>query len=177
MQYDLSQNHFVLFGLMPGFCIDAALLDQSYREIQRQVHPDRYADAGDVERRISMQWSAQANEAYRTLKKPDSRARYLLQLRGVDALEDKTSTMPAQFLMQQMEWREALGDAASSRNAAALQKLEQELKQEVGMLLKNLELQLDRQRDDAAAAESVRKLKFMEKLIVEVQDTREALEI
>jgi molecular chaperone HscB len=176
MQYDLSQNHFFIFGLLPRFYIDTAVLDQSYRDIQRHVHPDRYAHAADAERRISMQMSAHANQAYRTLKKPDSRARYLLQLRGVDALEESNTSMSSQFLMQQMDSREAIADAASSRNEAALQKLEQELKKEVEILLNLLGMQLDHDRDDGAAAESVRKLKFMEKLLVEIQDNYEVLE-
>jgi len=176
MKYDFSQNHFALFGLDPAFRIDMAALDKAYRDIQTQVHPDRFADASEAERRMSMQWSTHANEAYQTLKKPASRARYLLQLRGVDALEESNTAMPADFLMSQMEWREAIGDAEASRDRAALQRLERELKLDVGMLLDLLAGQLDDARDDAGAALCVRKLKFMEKLIMEVQDAAEALE-
>ena len=176
MNYDFSQNHFALFGVEPAFRIDMAALDKAYRHIQTQVHPDRFADATEAERRMSVQWSTHANEAYQTLKKPASRARYLLQLHGVDALEQSNTAMPGGFLMSQMEWREAIGDAEASRDAAALQRLERELKAEVGMLLELLASQLDDTKDDAGAALSVRKLKFMEKLIAEVQDASEALE-
>ena len=176
MQYELSKNNFVLFGLLPRFYIDTAVLDLSYRDIQRHVHPDRYAHATDAERRASMQMSAHANEAYRTLKKPDSRARYLLQLRGVDALEESNTSMSTQFLMQQMDWREAIADATSARDEAGLQKLEKKLKKEVEILLNLLGIQLDQVRDDSAAAESVRKLKFMEKLLVEIHDKYEVME-
>ena len=176
MQFDLSRNYFELFGLLPGFHIDSEKLELSYRDIQSHVHPDRYAQAADNERRVSMQLSAHANEAYRTLKKPLNRARYLLQLRGVDALEESNTAMSSQFLMQQMDSREAIADAAASRNEAKLQKLDKELKQEVEILLNLLGMQLDHDQDDGAAAESVRKLKFMEKLLLEVQDTFEVLE-
>ena len=176
MKYDFSQNHFALFGLEPAFRIDTVALDQAYRDIQTQVHPDRFADASEAERRMSMQWSTHANEAYQTLKKPASRARYLLQLHGVDALEESNTAMPAEFLVSQMEWREAIGDAKAARDGAALQRLERELKADVGMLLERLAGQLDDASDDAGAALCVRKLKFMEKLIMEVQDASEALE-
>ena len=176
MKYDFSQNHFALFGLQPAFRIDLAALDQAYRDIQSQVHPDRFANANEAERRMSMQWATHANEAYQTLKKPASRARYLLQLHGVDALEESNTSMPGEFLMRQMEWREAIGEARASRDMAALQRLERELKGEVAMLLDSMGRQLDDDADHAAAALSVRKLKFMEKLIIEVQDACEALE-
>jgi len=176
MKYDFSQNHFALFGLQPVFRIDLAALDQAYRDIQSQVHPDRFANANEAERRMSMQWATHANEAYQTLKKPASRARYLLQLHGVDALEESNTSMPPEFLMRQMEWREAIGDARAASDAGALQRLERELKGEVGTLLERMGKQLDDDADHAGAAESVRKFKFMEKLIIEVQDACEALE-
>jgi molecular chaperone HscB len=44
------QSHFDLFGLQPAFAVDEARLERAYREIQSQVHPDRFAHAGDAER-------------------------------------------------------------------------------------------------------------------------------
>ena len=83
----LTSNHFELFGLVPAFALDPSRLDAAYRDIQSQVHPDRYAHAGDAERRASMQMTTRVNEAYRTLKDPVERGKYLLELHGVGELE------------------------------------------------------------------------------------------
>ena len=147
MKYDFSQNHFALFGLQPAFRIDLAALDQAYRDIQSQVHPDRFANANEAERRMSMQWATHANEAYQTLKKPASRARYLLQLHGVDALEESNTSMPGEFLMRQMEWREAIGDAKAERDSARLETLELELKASAKSLQNALAQLLDTDKD------------------------------
>lgn len=174
--YDFSQDHFHLFGIEPVFQIDLAKLEKTYREIQNQVHPDRFAHLGETERRISMQWSTHVNEAYQTLKRPINRARYLLQLNGVDTHEETNTAMSPAFLMQQMEWREAVMDAKAERDADSLGKLEVELKQTAKTLQNDLTGMLDVQRDFTAAADAVRKLKFMEKLLSEVHDAFEALE-
>ena len=102
------QNHFELFELAPGYALDTAALESAYREIQARVHPDRFAHAGDAERRASMQWTTRINEAYRTLKSPVRRAKYLLELNGVDVAFETNTSMPPEFLMKQMELREAL---------------------------------------------------------------------
>src|SRR5438132_12609726 len=109
------QNHFELFGLQAAFSVDEAALDQSYREIQSRVHPDRFAHAGDAERRASLQWTTRVNEAYRTLRNPVSRASHLLALNGIDVAFETNTAMPAEFLMEQMELREALEEATQSK--------------------------------------------------------------
>lgn len=176
MNFDFSQDHFRLFSLAPAFQLDLDKLEKTYREIQNQVHPDRFAHLGETERRMSMQWSTHVNEAYQTLKKPINRARYLLQLHGVETREETNTAMPPEFLMQQMEWREAIGEAKAERDSARLETLESELKTSAKALQNELARLLDTDKDYAAAADAVRKLKFMEKLISEVQDAFEALE-
>ena len=96
-------NHFELFDLPQTFAIDLAKLDQVYRRLQGEVHPDRFATGSDSEKRQSLQLATQANDAYQTLKSPLLRARYLLQLKGIETLEESNTAMPASFLMQQME--------------------------------------------------------------------------
>jgi molecular chaperone HscB len=66
---DFNADHFSLFELPASFRLDAALLDRRYLEMQSRVHPDRFASAGDAERRLSLQWATRVNEAYQTLKK------------------------------------------------------------------------------------------------------------
>src|SRR5512134_1475347 len=104
----VMQSHFELFGLPAAFSVDGEALERSYRQIQSRVHPDRFAHAGDAERRASLQWTTRVNEAYRTLKDPVQRAKHLLELHGVDVAFETDTQMPTDFLMQQLELREEL---------------------------------------------------------------------
>src|SRR6187402_2990730 len=107
----LPPDHFQLFDLLPRFALDMAALDHAYRSVQGQVHPDRFAASTAAENRVAMQWATQANEAYRTLKSPLKRAAYLCERAGVPIDAESNTTMPTEFLMQQLHWREALDDA------------------------------------------------------------------
>lgn len=111
---DFQQDFFQLFNLPAVFKIDSAALERSFLGLQAQVHPDKFAHLSDAERRLSMQWATRVNEGYQTLRNPLNRARYLLLQHGVDTQEESNTAMPVDFLMQQMEWREAL-EAAKVR--------------------------------------------------------------
>src|SRR5256886_9380412 len=117
------EHHFDLFGLQPAFAVDEKRLERAYREIQSRVHPDRYAHAGDAERRASLQWTTRVNEAYRTLKNPVQRASHLLELQAVDVAFETNTAMPADFLVQQMALRESLEEAVEAKDAASLDSL------------------------------------------------------
>ena len=170
------QNHFELFDLAPGYALDNAALDAAYRGIQARVHPDRFAHASDAERRASMQWTTRVNEAYRTLKSPVQRARYLLELNGVDVAFETNTSMPTEFLVQQMELREALERAGDAKDAAALDALRGELRAERLVMERALAEAIDARRDYAGAAGLVRKLMFLEKLDADIDLAYEALE-
>ena len=170
------QNHFELFGLAPAFALEAEALERSYRDIQSKVHPDRFAHAGDAERRASLQWTTRVNEAYRTLKDPLQRARHLLELRGVDAAFETNTAMPADFLVQQMALRESLEEAVQTRDAAALDTLRKNLAGEKRALEGRIGESIDANNDYAGAAGLVRKLMFMDKLDTEIGLAYEALE-
>ncbi len=176
MQVDFSRNHFELFGLPVQFELDKTALDLTFRTLQGQVHPDRFAHLSQAEQRAAMQWSTRINEAYQTLKSPLKRANYVLQLQDVDALAEQNTSMPADFLMQQIEWREAIQAARDSTNAVDLQTLEDELNHAASRLRDGLKRQLDVDHDYPHAAEAVRKLKFMDKLLEEIHDAFEALD-
>ena len=111
------QNHFELFGLPLSFEVDQQQLAERYRSLQRTVHPDRFANASDQERRLSVQRAAQINEALQTLKSPIQRARYMLELRGVEFDEQRDTAIDPLFLMEQMELREALAEIPNSADA------------------------------------------------------------
>ena len=125
------KNHFELFQLPLMFEIDAQQLDAAYRELQSRVHPDKFVTATDAEKRVAMQWATRANEAYQTLKNPLKRAMYLCEMNGVDLGTESNTAMPVSFLMQQIEWREALDEARDTKNQTALEQLESELHQYV----------------------------------------------
>jgi molecular chaperone HscB len=169
MTPEFSRNHFELLGLPAAFALDAARLEQRYRELQSRVHPDRYAAASEAERRVAMQWATRANEAYRTLRDPLARARYLLSLKGYDTGEESNTSMPPDFLMQQMEWREAVSEARAERDAEALARLRAEIGEARAEMLRLLGRALDAANYDAGCS-LVRKLRFLEKLDEEIED-------
>src|SRR5436190_14391038 len=117
-----SSSHFELFGLTPRFQLDAVALERAYRGIQARVHPDRFAHAGDAERRASLQWTTRVNEAYRTLKSPVQRGKHLLELHSVDVAFETNTAMPTEFLIQQMELRERLEEAKDAKALDGLRK-------------------------------------------------------
>jgi molecular chaperone HscB len=172
---DFSRDHFALFGLKPAYNVDSGTLEQHYRAMQSEVHPDRFANASEQERRLSMQWSSRVNEAYRVLRNPLERANYLLRLHGVEALSARDTTMPTDFLTQQMEWREALGAARTETDEAALGNLEKMLQAEFKALEETLGHAIDNRRDHAEAALTLRKLKFLDKLLADIGEAYEAL--
>lgn len=170
------QNHFALFGLEPAYALEQERLERAYREIQAKIHPDRFAHAGDAERRASMQWTTRVNEAYRMLRDPTLRARYLLELNGVDVALETNTAMPAEFLIRQMEQREALELAAAERDAGALARTRTALRIEKRELQQAIAEQIDARRDFARAADLVRKLMFLDKLDAEIDAAFETME-
>ena len=173
---DFARNHFDLLGLPIAYGVDAARLEQRYRELQSRVHPDRFASAPEAERRVAMQWATRANEAYRTLRDPVDRARYLLSLKGYDTGEESNTSMPPDFLMQQMEWREAVAEARSRRDAEDLERLLADMAAERREMLAMLDRAIDAESNFDAGCSLVRKLRFLEKLEAEIGDALEAME-
>ncbi len=175
MNTDFSKDHFALFGLPASFDVDLAALDHAYRDLQREVHPDRHAQASDAEQRVAAQWSTRLNEAYRTLKSPINRGRYILQLNGVDTGEETDTAMPLEFLTAQMEWRESVENARRSRDEAGLNSLAIEERAVRSGLTQALRNQLA-SMDWPAARLSVRKLRFIDKLAEEIDLAAESME-
>jgi len=168
LSFDFQKNFFQLFGLPERFQLDRAELGQRYRTLQSEVHPDKFADRTEAEQRISMQWATQLNEAYKVLGDPVGRGRYLLKLQGVDTLEETNTAMPTDFLMQQMEWREAVVEAVQSTDYDGLTGMETRVQQEMRELEQGLADKIDEKREYESAALDVRKLKFMQKLAEEI---------
>ena len=172
---DFQQNFFVLFGLPVRYQLDHAQLDQHYHALQAQVHPDKFSHLSEAERRVSMQWATRVNEAYQTLGNSAGRARYLLSLHGIETQEETNTAMPADFLMQQMEWREAIEEAQQAHDSSLLVTLETRLQHEIHELEARLAVEIDSEKNYPAAAVDVRKLKFLEKLTEEIASAFDTL--
>lgn len=172
MSLDLADDDFTLFGLEPRFAQDRAVIDARWRERQREAHPDRFAAQGAAAQRLAMQWSVRINEAYQRLRDPVRRAAYLCERHGVPVNAERHTAMPADFLMQQMAWREALEEATS---AHAVQALAAELAAAREAALARLADELDARGDWPAAEQTVRELMFIERFDHDVQARIDAL--
>jgi molecular chaperone HscB len=169
---NLASTDFELFDIEPRFAIERDALDVRWRALQGEVHPDRFAAQGAASQRVAMQWAVRVNEAYQRLKDPLRRAAYLCELNGAAIEAENNTAMPAAFLMQQMEWREALDGA---RDVAAVRALEAEVMAHRTVALATLQRTLDVARDFPAAANQVRALMFVERFALDIDARLEAL--
>lgn len=172
----MAQSYFELFELKPAFKIDLAILESHFRKIQSASHPDRFVNATSVEKLKSMQMATLANEAYQTLKTPAARAKYLLERQGISAISETNTAMPADFLMQQMEWRETLEDAKAAKDIVAADNLLTEIQQEAISLNTALISLIDVKQDYVSATDATRKLIFIDKVCADINKVIEQIE-
>ncbi|MSP86745.1 MAG: Fe-S protein assembly co-chaperone HscB [Methylotenera sp.] len=172
----MSLNYYQLFYLQPLFNIALKTLETNYRQIQSEAHPDRFVTATATEKLASMQLATLANEAYQTLKNPASRAKYLLELHGINAINESNTSMPTDFLMQQMQWRETLEDASMAHDISTLEALLSEMQAEAKSLQADLSLWFDERKDYANACETTRKLIFIDKVCADIQQAIDLLD-
>lgn len=143
MQSSLSKDYFELFGLPVSYNVESDKLAQRYRELQHSIHPDRFTTSSDQERRLSLQLTAQVNEAFQTLKNPMLRAKYLLNLRGITP-DQRDIALNPEFLNEQMELRERLSEiSATAESRDELLKMQQELQGRHNDLQQNFGQQFD----------------------------------
>ncbi len=166
----LKKNFFDFLSLPAQFALDAEQLEQAFRRIQSSMHPDRFVRAGDAEKRIAMQLSTKANQAYQTLRDPLSRARYLCELNGQDVGAEDNTAMPAEFLMEQMSWHEALDEWREAPDAGELQVLIGRNQAAQEALQQKLLTELDERQDYPAAAGVVRQYMFLERFAQQLLD-------
>lgn len=174
---DLSNDFFVLFDLPVSFDVDLRALAERYREAQRAVHPDKFANASEAERRLSVQMAARVNEAHRVLKDPLARGRYLLELRGVE-LDDMDTAFDGAFLMEQMELRERLAEVKGSADPhQQLQMIAQDITAQSKSLVAQMAELLKKEDVDSAqqARDATRKLQFFRRLNEEVDALEDEL--
>ena len=170
--FDFSKNYFELFGMPAGFVLDPGALATRYRDLQKVVHPDRYASAGEHSQRLSLQGATLVNEAYETLKDPLKRAQYLLRLKGLEVDGQNNTLNDPAFLMEQMELREALAEVRSSADPQGSLDV---LLREIGGMIQAQIAQLAVLFEDGTpqglvtAAQSVQKMQFLNKLHAEAE--------
>ena len=163
---NLSDDDFTLFGLAQRHALDRPALDARWRELQGEVHPDRFAAQGAAAQRVAMQWAVRVNEAYQRLKDPLRRAAYLCEQRGAPIDAERNTAMPTAFLMQQMQWREGLDEAAT---LADVEQIEAEVAGTERQWLADVQKQLDADNDPAAAAALVRALMFVQRFRQDIE--------
>jgi len=169
----LTDNDFQLFGLPEQQAQERAGIDARWKALQAEVHPDRFAAEGAAAQRMAMQWAMRVNEAHQRLRDPLRRAAYLCELRGAPVQAENNTQMPTAFLMQQMEWREALDDADGE---AALQALDDDAVQAETTALATVQRLLDEAGDAKAAASQVRALMFIQRFRADIDQRLAALD-
>lgn len=175
-----TQTHFELFEMPVSFEIDLQDLSQRYRELQRVVHPDKFVNASDRERRLSVENAAAINEAYQILKSPQRRARYMLELQSVSFDEEKDMALDPGFLMEQIELREALGELSQTADPmASLNKIMLDIKERISVVINDLREGLEtKQLDDSQKSslkQLIHKMQFLNKLQQEAEYQEETL--
>ena len=163
---NLNDTDFQLFAVPATFAQDRAVLDARWKDLQREAHPDRFAAQGAAAQRVAMQWSVRINEAYQRLRDPIRRASYICELNGAPLNAENNTAMPGAFLMQQMEWREALDDA---RDIAAVEVLQEDVETTRARALSSLDWLIDEKGDYPGAVQQVRALMFIERFSQDVE--------
>jgi len=170
---NLQSDDFELFGLARRFAQDRTQLEARWKDLQREAHPDKFAAQGGAAQRLAMQWSVRINEAYQRLKDPLKRAAYLCELHGVPVNAENNTAMPAAFLLQQMQWREALEEAAGIED---LDQIRLQVKQAGRDVLQQIEQLIDAQAAYNEAVGQVRAMMFIERFALDVDRRLDDLE-
>lgn len=169
-----QQNYFQLFNLPVHFDVDHGVLQEQYRELQRQFHPDNFASNDENTVSVALSMSSHINKAYSTLSDSSLRAIYLLGIKGtpVDLIHD--TKFSHQFLTEQIELREQIDEA---KDAMDFDKLEQ-IEADILITSQNLEIKISelfKVQNYEEIVESVKELIFYKKLIQVISNIFAAL--
>ena len=169
---DFNKDYFEIFGLPVNYAVDQGLLADRFLDLQRQVHPDRFAAGTDQEKRLAMQWATLVNTANETLREPLSRAIYLLALIGIEL--EINPTLPPEFLMGQIDLREELESIEEGGgNLEELDSFRKKMKRAMNKVQAAFKESLD--NDTGKAERLVYELQFLSKLMVSANRLEEKL--
>lgn len=167
-------DYFTLFDLPVSYQIDIERLAPRYQDLQRQFHPDKFASRPQAEQLAAVQQSATINQAWQTLRHPLARAEYLLSLHGFDLASEQHTVRDTAFLMEQLELREALDEIEQARDASRLEALMTRVDGMFNTRHQQLTAELASEAW-AEAADTVRKLRFLDKLRSATEQLEEKL--
>ena len=162
-------NPFEIFGLKPQFRIDKQKLDEKYFEIQKKVHPDRFASASDAEKRVAQQWATLINDAYQKLSDPIPCGQVRCALRGPTSDEESSCSISEEFLFEQLERREAIADAKGAGDTAELEVMKKAIEKEKNELLNEVADAFDVKSDVSLAAEDLKKVMFLNRQLLDFE--------
>ena len=167
-------NYFTLFELPVSFHLELPLLTSRFQDLQRQFHPDKFASRPAAEQLAAVQQSATINQAWQTLRHPLSRAEYILSLHGFDLASEQHTVRDTAFLMEQLELREELDEIEKAKQSERLDGFMLRVKKMYDVRLQQMVSELDNEAWDAAA-DTVRKLRFLDKLRSAAEQLEEKL--
>ena len=171
----LDRNYFEVLNMPRVFALDASRLEQNYRDLLSAVHPDRFVTESPEQRRLAMQAATLVNEAWRCLRDPVDRAAYLCRLGGQAIDSTARSTVPADFLAEQMAWREQLDEARDAGDRVAIEALQQKVEDARSSFLEDLGHLIDDQADFPRAASCVSRLMYVDRFAEQVEDALDSL--
>lgn len=171
-----KQNYFEIFSQSVSTQPDLGALKEKNYALQLQVHPDKFVNSNDADKRQAMQKTSLINEAYETLNNPVSRLQYMLTLKGIDMKGETDTSMDGLFLMEQMELREEIADIKfKSDPLDSLDSMTQRLKNQSAEFITDFAQAFENDALDEGR-EIVRKLQFLLKAQKEVNDKIEQIE-
>ena len=165
-------NYFELFQLPIKLPIDSGQLTVKYQQLQRQHHPDNFAQATDNEKVSIIQKSAMINDGYQTLKNPIKASEYLLSLQGFDVATEQNIIHDADFLMEQFSLREKLDDIENQNNVELLDDFHSEISQRKKQVYQQL-LDYISQQNWQAALNQIYKIRYLARLIEQIEKLQE----
>jgi molecular chaperone HscB len=159
---DAGDDRFAVLGLPRKFEVDLAAAESAYKDLSRQLHPDRFAKADPRARKAALGRTVEINDAWRTVKDPVKRAEYLLELAGFGLAGDdrqsesqlrktKQVAAPPTFLIEILELREELGEAQRAGDAVKVAFMAEEMRGRAAEAMRTIAGALDAGKFEEAA--------------------------
>ncbi len=162
-----SMSPFDIFKIPKQFALDEDQLEKKYFEIQKLIHPDKFANASVNEKRIAEQWSTLVNDSYAALKDPVKRAKLLCEAGGITINENSSSGIDEDFLIDQLSRNEAIGMAKEAGDTRELEKLKLAVNRDAAELIRQIGKAIDEDNDLPAASEAVKMFMFIKRQLKE----------
>jgi molecular chaperone HscB len=117
LQSAQDTDYFALFGLPRKLWIEMSGLEQKFLHLSWKLHPDKFVNASEEDRELSLRRSSELNDAYRALKDPVARVEYLLAIAGERKEGGKKQQAPPELLEEVFELNESLDELREAKAA------------------------------------------------------------